>query len=132
VRILGKILRDIWILTEDGLTIFSRVINPNMGPQVFGGLISALNTFAENLSDGGMSKFELRSIRFTIEKKHNFLFVANSSNEIKPKKVMNELKKIANLFFKVYPEDIIKNWSKNIKVFSNFKNHITDSLEEIN
>ncbi len=128
--ILGKILRDIWILTEDGLTIFSRVINPNMGPQVFGGLISALNTFAETLSDGGMSNFNLSSIRFSIEKKNNFLFIANSSNDIKPKKALNELRKVTNLFYKVYPEDIIKNWSKNIKVFSNFKEHITDSLEE--
>ncbi|MFW9901445.1 MAG: hypothetical protein ACFFDY_09160 [Candidatus Thorarchaeota archaeon] len=128
---MGKILRDLWILTEDGLTLFSRVINPNIGPQVFGGLMSALNTFAENLSEGGMTKFELSSVRFTIEKKHNFLFVANSSNDVKPKKVMKELKKVAELFFKVYPEDIIKNWSRNIKEFSNFKEHISDSLEEI-
>jgi len=125
---MGKILRDFWILTKDGLTIFSRVINPNLGPQLFGGLMSALNTFAESLSNGGMSNFELSSVRFTIEKKDNFLFVANSTNDIKPKKVMNELKKITNKFFKVFPEDIIKNWSKNIKVFSNFEEHITDSF----
>ena len=126
---MGKILRDLWILTEDGLTLFSRVINPNMGPQVFGGLISALNTFAENLSEGGMTKFELSSMRFTIEKKSNFLFVANSSSDVKPKKVMKELKKVADLFFKVYPEDTIKNWSRNIKAFSNFDEHVSDSLE---
>ena len=126
-----KILRDLWILTEDGLTLFSRVINPNIEAQVFGGLMSALNTFAENLTEGGMTKFELSSIRFTIEKNHNFIFVANSSNGVKPKKVMKELKKVANMFFEVYPEDIIKNWSRNIKFFSNFKEHITDTLEEI-
>ncbi len=129
MNILGKILRDLWILTENGLTLFNRVINPNMGPQVFGGLISALNVFAENLSNGGMSKFELSSLSFMIEKKNNFLFVANSSNKINQKKVMKELKKVANLFLKVYPEDIRKNWSKNIKAFSNFKEYIVDSLE---
>ena len=128
---MGKILRDLWILTEDGLTIFSRVINPNMGPQVFGGLMSALNSFAESLSEGGISKFELSSVRFTIEKKNHFIFVANSSNDVKTKKVMKELKKISNKFFKVYPEEIIKNWSKNVKTFANFKEYITDSLEEI-
>ncbi|MFX0037445.1 MAG: hypothetical protein ACFE9I_17620 [Candidatus Hermodarchaeota archaeon] len=127
---MGKILRDLWILTEDGLTIFSRVIDPTIGPQVFGGLMSALNTFAESLTEGGMSNFQLSSIRFTIEKKNHFLFVANASNEVKPKKVMNELKKVSKIFFKAYPEEIIKNWSKNIKKFSNFKEFIMDSLDE--
>lgn len=128
---MGKILRDLWILTQDGLTIFNRVINPNLGPQMFGGLMSALNTFAESLSDGGMSNFELSRIRFTIEKKNHFIFVANSSSEVKPKKVMNELKRISNKFFKVYPEEVIKNWSKDMKVFANFKEYIIDSLEKI-
>lgn len=128
---MAKILRDIWILTEDGLTIFNRVIDPNIGPQVFGGLMSALNTFAESLSEGGMSNFELSSIRFTIEKKNHFIFVANSSNDVKPKKIMKELKKISKIFFNVYPEEVIKNWSKNVKAFANFGDYITESLEEI-
>lgn len=128
---MGKFLRDIWILTEDGLTLFNRVIDPNIGPQVFGGLMSALNTFAESLSEGGMSNFELSNIRFTIEKLNQFIFVANSSNDVKSKKVMNELKKISKKFFNVYPEEAIKNWSKNIKVFTNFEEFIIDSLEEI-
>ncbi len=128
---MGKVLRDLWILTEDGLTIFSRVIDPTIGPQVFGGLMSALNTFAESLAEGGMTNFQLSSIRFTIEKSNHFLFVANASNEVKPKKVMSELKKVSKKFFKVYPEEIIQNWSKNIKTFSNFKEFIMDSLDEM-
>ena len=93
--------------------------------------MSALNTFAESLSEGGMSNFELSNIRFTIEKLNQFIFVANSSNDVKSKKVMNELKKISKKFFNVYPEEAIKNWSKNIKVFTNFEEFIIDSLEEI-
>lgn len=93
--------------------------------------MSALNTFAESLSEGGISNFELSSIRFTIEKKNHFIFVANSSNDIKTKKVMNELKKISKIFFKVYPEEVVKNWSKNVKLFAKFEEHIIDSLEEV-
>ena len=127
---LGKIFKNLWILTESGLTIFSHGINPTMGPQVFGGLMSALNTFAETLTDGGMSSFELSSLRFTIEKKNNFIFVADASTDIKPKKAMKEIKKISDIFFKVFPEDILNNWSKNIRVFSKFEEYITDSMEE--
>ena len=94
--------------------------------------MSALHTFAETLSEGGMSNFELSSVRFTIVKNNNFLFVANSSNKVKGKKIVNELKNISKKFFKVYPDEIITNYFKNIRVFADFTNHINDSLEEIN
>ena len=129
---LGKVIRNLWILTESGLTIFSRTIDHRVGPQVFGGLMSALHTFAETLSEGGMSNFELSSVRFTIVKNNNFLFVANSSNEVRSKKILNELKNISKKFFNVYPDEIITNYFKNIRVFADFTNHISDSLEEIN
>lgn len=127
---LGKVLRDIWVLNESGLTVFSRVIDPTVGPQLFGGLMSALNIFAEELTEGGMTNFELSNIRFTIVKKDTFLFVANSSNQVKAKKVVNELKIISKKFFKVYPEEVVKSYSTNIKVFADFGNHIIESLEE--
>ncbi|MFW9968829.1 MAG: hypothetical protein ACFFDF_01430 [Candidatus Odinarchaeota archaeon] len=127
---MGRILRDIWILTESGLTVFSRVLDPKMGPQVFGGLMSALNTFAESLVEGGISKFEISHTRYIVVKKNHFLFVANTSNEIKNKKSLSELKKISKRFFEVYPEDIIKNFGVNIKKFASFKNYINNSLEE--
>lgn len=127
---MGKVIRDLWILNESGLTLFSRVVDPIVNPQLFGGLMSALNIFAEKLVEGGMTNFELSNIRFTIVKKDQFLFVANSSNEIKVKKVINELKNISKKFFKVYPEEVLKSWHANVKVFADFEKHIVESLEE--
>jgi hypothetical protein len=127
----ADIVRDLWILTEDGLTIFSQVINPKIDHQVFGGLMSALNMFAETLSNDGMSNFELSSIRFTIEKKDHLIFVATSSNDVKPKKIMKELKIISKKFFQTYPKEIIDNWSTNIAAFRDFNKHITDSFAEM-
>ncbi|MFX1304050.1 MAG: hypothetical protein ACFE9X_11905 [Promethearchaeota archaeon] len=127
-----KVLRDIWILAESGLTIFNRVIDSRVNPQIFGALMSAINTFAETLSEGGISNFELSNIRFTIVKQNHFLFVANSSNEVKAKKVLSELKTISKKFFNVYPEEVINSWNINIKVFADFRQHIVDSLEETN
>lgn len=132
MEILTKIIRDLWILTESGLTIFSRVTNSTIGPQIFGGLMIALNTYAENLAEGGISNFELNNTRFTIEKKNHFLFIANSSKEIKAKKILNELKKISKKFFESYPEEVLKNFNSNIRVFKGFENHITDSLKDVN
>lgn len=130
--LLAKILRDLWILTESGLTVYSRVIDSKIGDQVFGGLMVALNTYAETLTEGGLSNFELSSIRFRIFKKNHFFFVANTSNKLKDKKVLSELKKVSKKFFEVYDEKLLKNFSHNIKVFTNFENYIIDSFESIN
>ncbi len=128
---LAKILKDLWILTESGLTIYDRVIDSKIGSQVFGGLMTALNTYAETLTEGGLSNFELSNISFSILKKNHFLFEANSSKKTKSKKILNELKNVSDIFFKVYDEEVLKNFSYNIRVFVDFKNHIIDSLEEV-
>ena len=125
---MAKILRDLWILTESGTTICSRVIDPRVNPQIFGALMSALNTFAENLSEGGISNFELRNIRFSIIKKNHFLFVANSPNKIKVKKVQNELNNISEKFFSLYPEEMLKKWDSDVGIFDSFISSIKNSL----
>ncbi|MFX0044072.1 MAG: hypothetical protein ACFE8L_14250 [Candidatus Hodarchaeota archaeon] len=127
---MGKVLNDLWILTESGITVYSRVLDPRINPQLFGALMSALNLFAEQLSNGGITNFELSKLRFTIIKKNNFIFIANSSNKSKEKKVLNELSRISDKFFELYPEEILEKWDNDINIFSNFENEIKDSLEE--
>jgi len=127
---LGKNLNDIWVLTESGITVYSRVLEPRINPQLFGALMSALNLFAEQLSNGGITNFELSKLRFTIIKKKNFIFVANSSNKSKEKKVLNELNRISEKFFELYPEEVLEKWDNDINLFASFENEIKDSLEE--
>jgi len=127
---LGKILNDIWILYESGVVVYSRMLEPRINPQLFGALMSALNLFAEQLSNGGITNFELSKLRFTIIKKKNFIFVANSSNKSKEKKVLNELSHISEKFFELYPEEVLEKWDNDINIFASFENEIKDSLEE--
>ncbi|MFX1322480.1 MAG: hypothetical protein ACFFAQ_12645 [Promethearchaeota archaeon] len=127
---MGKNLNDIWVLTESGITVYSRVLDPRINPQLFGALMSALNLFAEQLSNGGITNFELSRLRFTIIKKNHFIFVANSSNKSKEKKVLNELSRISDKFFELYPEEVLEKWDNDINIFASFENEIKDSLEE--
>lgn len=127
---MAKLLRDLWILTENGTTVYSRVIDPRVNPQIFGALMSALNTFAEKLTEGGISNFELSNIRFFIIKRNHFIFVANSSSKIKIKKVQKELDDISEKFFALYPEEMLKKWDSDVGLFDNFVNSITNSLED--
>ena len=124
-----KILKDLWILTEHGVVLFSRVFDQTINPQLFGGLMSALNTFAEKLTDGGISNFEMSDLRFVIVKRRSFLFIGSSLNKTKEKKVIDELKLISDMFFEVYNEILI-NWDNDVNYFSDFGDHIDKSLEK--
>lgn len=124
-----KVLQDIWILSESGIVLFSRVFDPKVNEQLFGALMTALNSFATELAGGGLSNFELSSIRFTIYKDKGLLFVANSAKNVKEKKVQEELKIIAEKFFDKY-SDVLVSWDSDVNVFADFNDEIEDSLED--
>jgi hypothetical protein len=125
-----KVIQDLWILSEIGIVVFSRVFNPKINEQLFGALMTALNSFAGELASGGLTSFELKSIRFTLIKNKKYIFVANSSKNVKEKHVIDELKRISEKFFETY-EDILEEWDSDVSRFSDFEEKIEDSLEEI-
>jgi len=126
----NKVIRDIWIISEGGIVIFSRVYEKTLDEQLFGALLTALNSFAEEIAQDGLSNFEMSNMRFTILKKSQFIFIANSDKKIKSKKVLQELKIVMEKFFNVYSKETIDNWDNNISVFSDFDKEIADSLDE--
>jgi hypothetical protein len=124
-----KILKDLWVLTDNGIVLFSKGYDQKVNPQLFGALMSALNRFAEALSDGGISSFEKSDLRFVIIKRRSFLFIGSSLTKMKEKKVIEELMRISDTFFRVYAKDLI-NWDSDVSVFSNFDVFIDKSLEK--
>jgi hypothetical protein len=125
-----KILKDVWILTSTGVVLFSRVLDEKINPQLFGALMSALNTFAEKLSDGGITNFELSNLKFVVVKRRDFLFIGSTSTKIKEKKAEEELKKIGDLFFKNYPQEVLGKWDNDVSIFADFGSAIESSLEK--
>ncbi len=124
-----KLIQDLWILSNSGIVVFSRAFDQKVDEQLFGGLMSALDTFAQVLSNDGLTNFELSAIRFTLLKDNNFLFVANSSKKHKESKIQDQLKNISEKFFKKY-KDVLENWDYEVGVFSDFGNEITEELED--
>lgn len=125
-----KVIQDIWILNDNGIVLFNRVFNEELEAQLFGALMSALNSFAQQISDGGLKNFELSNKRFTLIKKRGFLFIASSSNKFKGKKVTLELEVIARKFNNQYPDDFFKRWDNDVNIFMDFKNDIENALED--
>lgn len=127
---MAKLIQDLWILAESGVALYHRVFDKNLDPHIFGGLMTALNSFAEQLAKGGLSNFEFGDKRFSIIKKNNLLFIVNSSKKYKPKRVFQELEIIVEKFSKLYPKEFIANFSGDVKVFLDFEKEIEDSLDE--
>ena len=125
-----KILQDIWILSEAGIVLFHRIYDENFDDQLFGSLLSALNSFAEEVVKDGLSNFELQNKRFTILKKNRLIFIANSSNKVKEKKVIEELEEVIERFFNLYSPQMLENWDNDVSIFRRFEFEIEDSLEE--
>ena len=121
-------------MTKGGIVVFKRVFDEKVNEQLFGALMSALNSFAQELSSGGLTNFELSSIRFTIlkgkDKNQDFLFIANSAKKVKEKKVQDELKEIADKFFLKYSNVNWDNWDGEIDIFTNFEKNIEVHLED--
>ena len=126
-----NILQDLWILTDNGIAVYQRVYDNKLDEQLFAMLMSALNSFAQELSKEGLSNFEMSNKRFSIIKRNNFLFIASSdSKRTKEKKVFTELELIAKKFFQLYPQEVLDNWDSDIELFSDFGKEIEESVEK--
>jgi len=126
---LVKVIQDVWILTSDGISVFSRLHDESLNEQLFGALMSALNSFAEEIAKGGLSNFQLSNKRFSIRKRNKFIFVASSNPKVKEKKAISEMEVIIEKFFNKYPQDLLTNWDSDVSIFEDFEQNIEDSLE---
>ena len=127
VVLMPKILKDLWVLADNGIVLFSKMYDQKVDPQLFGALMSALNKFAEALSDGAISSFEKTDLRYIILKRRQFLFIGSSLKKKKQKKVIQELKLISDAFFRIYAKYLF-NWKSNLSRFSGFGDYIDKSL----
>ena len=116
---MSKCISNIWILKDNGRLLFNRVCEQNLDNELFGNLVTAMNSFSKELAEGDLTNFELNNNRFTIKKERDLIFIANSSKKNGDKKIKENLEKISEKFFMFYPRKI-----------SNFEKEIGDLLED--
>ena len=126
-----KVLENIWVLTTTGSVIYHRKFNPIIDEQLFGAVISSLNTFAEKgLFEDSISSFVISDKTLYLKKKNNLLFVIDASEKKKVKKLTKELDKVIDKFFELFPPELFINWDCNINRFAQFEDEIRDSLKD--
>lgn len=126
---MAKVLQDLWIMTEDGITLFSRVTKKTVDEQLFGALLSALNSFAQEIANEGLQSFELSDKRFIFLRNNDLFFIGNSERSTKPKKLASAINKISVRFFERYSSDMFLNWDGDVSAFTGFEGEIDDVLE---
>ena len=124
------LIQDIWIISEAGTVLFHRVFDKKVDEQLFGALMSALNMFAEQISTGGLSSFELKDKKYIFMKQNGISFIVNSSTKTQEKKVKEQMRNIISKFSNLYPKEFFNTWDNDIIIFKNFKEHIKDTLQE--
>ena len=121
-----KLIQDLWIIDESGIVLFHRVFDETVDVNLFGGMLSALNSFAEEITKSGLSNFEISNKRFSLLKDKNYLFIANASKNHNIKKVNHELESIRNKFFEDYQEEVLIHWNGDTTLFKSFKKKIEE------
>ncbi len=117
-------------MTPDGTVLFKRVFEEKLNEQLFGGFMSALETFASQLDDHGLSSFEIGSKKFILKKEQGNFYVANFDKKVNPKKAQAELEEIARKFINAYQVELMS-FRGNIEAFKGFEKQIQESLEEV-
>jgi hypothetical protein len=127
---LSKLLEDIWIMMNDGTVLFKRVFEEKLNEQLFGGFMSALETFASQLDEHGLSSFEIGQKKFILKKHDNIYFVANFDKKVNTKKAASELEHVSDEFLAAYEVELLS-FRGNVEVFKDFDKKIQDSLEDV-
>ena len=125
------ILQDILVITRIGKVLISKIKNPQIEKDLLGKLVSALDTFCEDLSHEELRQFEFSNLRFDIIKKKDIIFLGSSSKNVKHKKVLKVLRYIIDLFFERYSEEYLNNWNGNIDLFRELEEYIAKTRDEM-
>jgi len=126
-----KLIQDLWIIDESGIVLFHRVFDETVDVNLFGAMMSALNSFAEEITKSGLTNFEVTNTRFSLLKDKNYLFIANASKNHNVEKINHELESIRNKFFEAYKEEVLAHWNGDTNLFKNFIKKIEESFENI-
>ena len=118
---------EFWVINEGGLCLYNISVEnePNLDPGLFGGFVTAIDQFGENLSNDRIQKLNLGKNLIVFKKnlKNNLLFVGLTvkSGEKKLRKVLYE---IESKFLDKYSDELILNWDGDLSVFEDFYEEI--------
>lgn len=119
----------IWILdSESGIKLlYKSFLKTDADEDIVSGFLSAFHHFSVIEFKQTLDSIEMGGLRwiYIIEPKHNLLFVAADTKDVKTENLMGRLNVIKKAFIEEYHE-ILGKWEGNTSIFSPFSNVIED------
>ncbi len=117
------VLSDFWIITETGVEIFSHSPGLEVNLTLFGGFISALQTFSQEVIKKRMDAFLIGGLRYSFyfEKEKNFFILGRSEISEPEKSVDYILKQVYDRFHQEFGKRLQK-FTGDVTGFQNFRN----------
>ena len=115
------VIKDFWIITETGIEIFSYAPEVPINPTLFGGFISALQSFSEEISKKKMDSFVIGNERYSFyfENGKTFFIIGRASVQELDTRVTKVLSILYQKFDEEYGSFLIK-FTGNVSPFQNF------------
>lgn len=123
-------INGLWIIHTQGKILFSHTNNRNFDTHLLGGLISALNSFANLYTKSELHRIELDSSLFHLIQEKSFLFVANASKNMNLPTIERILRLNITKFYHNYPDRMLEFWEDNLEFFQNFTPQLHEPFEE--
>jgi len=118
------LIQELWIISGSGLTLYNQRIGESINKDLFGGFISAIDNFVQEMG-GDCKRIEMGDSLLLIEKckDPSIIIVCRSGKKNKQKKIEKYMGKIKEEIFKHHKEKI-KTWDGNTETFDDFSNFI--------
>ena len=113
------LLEELWIITRTGIPVYTTRVESaeKFDESLFGGFISAILTFIEELGEKDLRKMEMGGTRLVIlgSQDKEWFFIGRSNNKIKEKKVHQYLIEVREIFLSKCT--FLNNWDNNTDAF---------------
>ena len=125
-------ISEIWVITDAGIPLFNRSVDKKVDALVFGGFLSAIQTFIKSsMQEEKMDKLVLGDSKLSFQhvESHELFIVVRSHKKAKDKEIQKILDTIRFLFITRF-EEILQRKNCDISEFAEFNAILDDNLQE--
>ena len=122
------LLEEFWIVTN-GMSVYHQAATKIIDETLFGGFISAIMTFINELGNDEIKKLDMKGSQIYIIPcdKREWFFIGRT-NKGKDKKIYKYLSEIREIFFDKY-EHMLASWNNDTDVFKDLDEYININNE---
>jgi len=123
--ILGEV-RELWLILEDGTTLFSYTPETTFDPHLFGSFLCALQSFSKELTSENLRQVTMGEDQFTFyfEEEKPYFVMGRSNIRASINSVKDTLQTLYGMFWDQYKQFLSGQFDGFIGRFSNFRNMI--------